>query len=90
MNGMWFVYSGAAAVLLSALALMVAGRPVLPLRRDPVALGIGAVAAVVVGILAVTQHAEPAAAWSSAALWLTGAATGAHALRYAVTSRSER
>lgn len=85
---MWPVYSGAAALILSAAAMFFLGRPTDPVWRDKAALAAGAVVAIVMCAAALGAGAEPLVVWTAAIFWGVGVTQGTHLARSARAGRT--
>lgn len=87
MDDMWFVYSGAAVVVLSVVALLTVGKPEIKVWNDLPAVMVGLVSAVLAYLLAVASGVDQSYAWGGALLWCAGVGHGAHIVRARMKGR---
>lgn len=79
MDGTWVFYSGAVMLLLSLVAVMVVGRPVIPAYRDRAAIISGFAVFSIVCILGLILGGEAIITISGSCLWFSAGATGVNA-----------
>lgn len=84
---MWFVYSGAAVVVLSVVAVLTIGKPGNRVWNDLPAVVMGLVSAVLAYLLAVASGIDQSYAWGGALLWCAGVGQGAHIIRARMAGR---